>query len=487
MQKVKSQSFMSDLEKGYFYLACFTLLISLGLNIIYTLDSMPLVISFLVLLVCVLGYLGTLKTYLISLVLAAMLTDVGEIGETFRVSEYITRDMVRVYGAIPTPFINLGLFNTGLLFSGYQFLKELISSRAPNFGLLVLPSLLFGFSFLQYIMYPGYFGHTITSRVVIVMLFMLFIIGYKRWRQAEVEELLGRVVAMVVMFSPFIFLRFLDSTSGRFGMMFALLAPSIVLYYMKGKSASGKMAIVFLAPAILAAFVFGTFFTKIAIMVAIFSMFIAKRWQSFRKAFIVFPIVTILVPLSSYLVDYGYDQKTVFDSTLQDRESQGIADLTQFSPDELLDILVAKFTADRTPLWQSCLDYVFVPLGINAVVPDPVGYFSFTVGPHQGFMWLRGPHHAFLWLIRVYGGVFGFGIFVFLNFILYKLFTNPIESRIYNSIIRPFSAAFAIVGFTLGDYLINSAPTLCVYVLIGLGLNMAYIGDRGVWSKSKFR
>lgn len=469
---------MSDLEKGYFYLACSTLVFSLGLNMVYSLDTMPLVLSFLVLLVCLLGYFGSLKTYLIALVLAAMLTDVGEMSETFRVSEFITRDMVRVFGAVPTPYINLGLFNTGLLLSGYQFIKELGSNKAPSLGQLVLPCLLIGFSFLQYIIYPGYIGHTITSRVVIVMLFMLFIFSYKRWHLMEVEELMNRILVMVILFSPFIFLRFLDSTSGRFGILFALLGPSIVLFCIKGKAVKGKLALLLLIPALLVAFIFGTFFTKITILVAIFSIFAAKHWRSLRKVFIVFPIITVLVPLSSYLVEYGYDQKSVFDSTLQDRDSQGIADLTQFSPEELWDILASKFTADRTPLWQSCFDYVFVPLGVNAVIPDPVGYFPFTVGPHQGFMWLRGPHHAFLWLIRVYGGIFGLAIFVYLNVVLYKLFTNPVQSPVYDSIIRPFSVAFAIVGFTLGDYLINSAPTLCVYVLIGLGLNMHYTASK---------
>jgi hypothetical protein len=310
---------------------------------------------------------------------------------------------------------------------------------------------------------------TISNRSIIVCLFVTLAIGYLRYPRGELDKLTTWVVYLLCMLPLIYLLRFVDASGGRSMYVLAMVAIPLSVYLYKSKKVMSLLLMVGLLAVVADMLVFGTYWFKLIVITSIVSLVLLPFIQRHRFIFWLFPIFSVVLPLTSVLIEPSEELRMIHAEILTQRETRGIGDLTDFKVSEVWDLVMFKYKTERASLWQSSLRHTFYPISLDTILPDPSSHFYWYSGSVIG-LWTNGPHHGFLWLIRVYGLIFGLLIFGLINWLIYKSIIAQWSDGPMRWVIQPFLLSFAVIGFHVGDYPLNSSGSYLVFLLLGLAM-----------------
>ncbi|MEX0331049.1 MAG: hypothetical protein AB3N64_06445 [Puniceicoccaceae bacterium] len=416
--------------------------------------------------------LGNNKSFFVGLIMASLLATIGSSSlEAFGHSEIATREFVYSFGTFRLGFLNLGIGNMALVLSGLFVARNYSSQLDLSIRIFILPGLLVIFSAVQYLVYPGYLTITISNRSTIVFLFVAIAVANLKLSPHELRRYIEWILLFMCIYSAFMFLRYVGSYSGRGHFLVSMMGLPLCIYMFRTRNALNCILGIIPFLAVVDGFLFSTYWTKLMILTSIGSMIILPLIQRNKLLFWVFPIISVALPLSAIFVEPSEDLKVIFSQTIQNRDSDGsIGDLTEYQLQEVIDLVMAKYKAERVPIWKSSLKYNFSELSLLTVLPDPASFFTYENGSIS-ILWLNGPHHAFLLLLRVYGIFAGGLIFGLICYLLYQAISVPIPGMgPVGAVFQPFLLTFAVIGFHIGDYPLNSSAGFILFLVLGITL-----------------
>jgi hypothetical protein len=415
--------------------------------------------------------LHSYKSFIFGWLLAGALAQIGSDFELQTAAGgVVTRDMVKSFGSFYLGFVNLGLGNSALVLAGLFVVRYYTGNLDRALRIFAIPIILSVFSLVQYSLYAGDYGVSISNRIVVVGLFVVLGIANLPWRRFELLKVISWLLGMLGALGLLYTLNILGSYGGRAMWVFAVTAIPLAVYVHKTRK---RWAYLVTIPLLLLAgyiFIFGTFWYKLLIISSFLSVILLPFIQRNRFLLLLFPLFAIALPLSSIFLERADDLSAIAGQVTTGRdEARSIGDLSQFSPGEVWDLVMYKYKSERTELWRSALLHTFSTAGINTIFPDPSGHFISYSGTRPAKLWVNGPHHGFLYLLRVYGLFAGFLIFGALNYWTYKAITKPYSTGPMRWVLQPFLFSFLVLGFHIGDYPLHSGSYF-LYAILGLAL-----------------
>jgi hypothetical protein len=414
------------------------------------------------------------KTFILGWMMAGVLATIGaDYDIQVGTGDFVTRDMVTNFATFNLGFVNLGLANSALVLAGVFVARYYLPRFQLTFRIFALPLVLLFFTAVQFVLYPQLLTITLSNRAVIVGIFLAVAIAYLPWKREELVKMTKWTIGLITFLCIFYILHITGSRGGRAMWVFALTAIPCAVYLITLRKVWLYLAII---PLMLCAgyiFIFATYWFKLLILTSIGSILILPIIQKNRWLFFIFPIFSILLPLSSLVVEPPDDMGGTAGQLMALRdEGSTIGNLRTYSLAEVWDIVQFKYRMERAGLWQSSLRHTFDPIGLNTIIPDPSVHFMLYSRTGTVGMWLNGPHHGFLWLLRAYGLIAGLAIFGLLNYWVYKVIKEPYPAGPMRWVYQPFLLGFAVIGFHIGDYPLHSGSYLLFAIF---GLSLAYL------------
>lgn len=409
------------------------------------------------------------RTFILAWILAASLPSVGGGGIEVIGGEFVTRDLVYSFGSFRLGFLNIGIGNTSLVLSGLFVVRNYIHNLEQAIRIFAIPIMLLIFSALQYLIHPGYLQMTISNRSIVICLFVSLAIANLSYTRAELDKVTRWLLYLLCLLPLLYLLRFFEASGGRSMFVLAMASLPLTVYLYKTKKVISFLLMVAILVVVGDILVFRTYWFKLIIITSVAAVIILPFIQRHRFVFWIFPAFSMFLPLTSVFIEPSEELRMIQRETVAQRETSGIGDLTDFNMFEVWDLVMFKYQTERASLWQSSLRHTFYPISINTVLPDPSSHFYWHSGSIIG-LWMYGPHHGFLWLLRVYGLVFGLLIFGFINWLIYKCIIPQWHDGPMRWVFQPFLLSFAVIGFNIGDYPLDSSGSYLVFLLLGLAL-----------------
>lgn len=262
-----------------------------------------------------------------------------------------------------------------------------------------------------------------------------------------------------------------DLSMGRPIFAVAAVAPYICVALFLNRLPISRKSSVFIAIILsltsVYAFIRLTFWTKIYIM---FSMISGLVIRLPKNAHIILLIAVVLAPiLIGWKLEPRRDIFLQYKSQVAGSgDSSSIADLSNFSFEELKAAFIFKLYNDRASVWGSALSYLGEASFVTKILPEtviylmPMSYDTRTMGVFST------PHNTWLYYLRAYGIVAG-PIYIFLLcFILLNAIKRPSANPMNVFVLRPFVVCVAYVGFNAGDYWVADALGVLLFSVLGI-------------------
>lgn len=409
-------------------------------------------------------------TFVLGWLMAGALSTIGVFDVPLLNELEVSREVMQAFGSYNIGVINLGLANCALLLSSFFVLKNFLPRPdlwVPLFG---FPIILVIFSIGQGFLYPETLAITLLSRAVIVGLFVTLALSRIHWSPAQLLKALKWTAIILGMLSLLFALRFVDSSGGRSMFILQMVALPLAMFLAKQRKAFLLFLAVLLVVMVSYIFVVGTFWSKLMIVSSVLAMFSIPFLQKNRLIFWFLPFFTVTLALSSLLMEGRSDLATVASNISQGRDKSAVGDLTEFTLSEAADLIAFKYQQERATLWRGVLHHTFGTDLWNFALPDPSHVFIISENSESGGIWRHGPHNGFLWLMRVYGAPIGAAIFIFFHVLIFRAVMVASNNALVRWVFQPFIVGFAMLGFSIGDYPMNSEASLIVYVMLGLTL-----------------